>query len=237
MTTFYEEPLAAVHAAGFAALAKAAAAEVLSFLGDRADGAAVVDLGCGAGHTAALLCARGCRVHGLDISRDMLALARRQAPSATFRQGSAFGADIPPSRVVCAVGEVVNYLPDPSTDTVDLRTLFERVHAALEPGGLFLFDAAEPGRAGAGTQAFTEGEGWAVGARSAERDGILTRSITLFRQAGTSWRRHDEVHRLRLHPREAVLALLDAAGFEASVADGYGALRLPPHLPVYRAVR
>jgi demethylmenaquinone methyltransferase/2-methoxy-6-polyprenyl-1,4-benzoquinol methylase len=44
----------------------------------------VLEIGCGTGRLAALLCARGARVLGVDISEGMLELARRRAPQATF---------------------------------------------------------------------------------------------------------------------------------------------------------
>ena len=45
-----------------------------------------------------------------------------------------------------------------------LVSLFRRIYGALCPGGLLLFDVAEPGRVpGSGSsRTFVEGEGWAV---------------------------------------------------------------------------
>ena len=44
----------------------------------------VLDVACGHGREAAYLSSRGYRVHGIDISERMLAIARKTAPGATF---------------------------------------------------------------------------------------------------------------------------------------------------------
>ncbi len=44
----------------------------------------VLEIGCGTGSLAALMTARGARVVGIDISDNMLAAARRNAPEAEF---------------------------------------------------------------------------------------------------------------------------------------------------------
>jgi SAM-dependent methyltransferase len=48
----------------------------------------VLDLGCGPGHVAAYLHARGVAVTGIDLSGQMIAEARRLNPEIPFRQGS-----------------------------------------------------------------------------------------------------------------------------------------------------
>ncbi|OGG59906.1 hypothetical protein A3C89_03115 [Candidatus Kaiserbacteria bacterium RIFCSPHIGHO2_02_FULL_50_50] len=44
----------------------------------------ILDVGCGSGVKAAYLIARGARVHGIDVSKEMLAIAARTAPHALF---------------------------------------------------------------------------------------------------------------------------------------------------------
>ena len=234
MADFYGEDLAAIHAEGFGQLAEAAAQEVLAFLGDEAAGAKVLDLGCGAGALAAILAAAGASVWGADISPALLAIARRRVPQATFVEGSIHDLGLPAARAVCAIGEVVNYLADPKAGD-GLPAFLRRVHAALEPGGLLLFDAAGPGRGG--TRGFTEGDGWAVGAIGDESDGELVRRITTFRLSDGGWRRAHEVHRLRLLDPARVLNALREAGFKATATGAYGDLSLPPGLVGHKAVR
>src|SRR5262249_29994188 len=140
----YAEDLAHIHDAGYGHVARAAAPVLLDALGGTRG--LVVDLGCGSGILAAALADAGLDVLGIDLSAEMLALARRRAPPARFQAGSLLSAELPPCVAVTAVGECVNYLFDASNSDKALLELFQRVHAALAPGGAFLFDAAGPGR-------------------------------------------------------------------------------------------
>lgn len=58
---------------------------------DVADGASVLELGCGTGRNLALVARAwpGARLHGLDISREMLKSASASVPQATLAQGDA----------------------------------------------------------------------------------------------------------------------------------------------------
>jgi SAM-dependent methyltransferase len=231
MTQHYGEDLAFIHDAGFGHLARGAAETLSRALRERGIAAGlVVDLGCGSGLTAEALVAAGFDVLGIDISPDMVALARRRVPAARFETGSFLDASLPPCVAVTAIGEVVNYLFDQSNEFSALRPLLGRIFAALAPGGVLLLDFSEPGRApGGSARVWTEGDGWAV-LMAAEEDREqrrLTRAITTFRRVGELYRRDHETHRLQLVPRAEVLAELGAAGFDAEVLDSYSAVRLP----------
>ena len=222
MPGFYARDLAHVHDVGFSEFARDAAPGLLRRLrraGIR-DGL-VVDLGCGSGIWARALLDAGYDVLGVDVSADLLALARGRAPGGRFVRGSAYDVDLPPCAAVTALGEVLNYGAPPRA----LPRMLRRVHAALRPGGLFVFDLAGPGRAGAGAgRTWHEGDGWLLCLETSEdrKRRELTRRISVFRRSGRSWRRSDEVHRLRLFDRDTVLADLASAGFAAEALGGYG---------------
>ena len=55
------------------------------------DSARVLDAGCGAGRMARYLADRGCLVSGVDLSRGMVAMARRDHPDLSFAVGSLSG--------------------------------------------------------------------------------------------------------------------------------------------------
>ncbi|HET6881614.1 MAG TPA: methyltransferase domain-containing protein, partial [Pirellulales bacterium] len=94
---FYGKDLAFIHDAGFGHVARAGAQTLLELLRrSEADRGLVVDLGTGSGIVAEQLSLAGYDVLGIDLSADMLALARRRAPHATFRQQSLVDAEIPP---------------------------------------------------------------------------------------------------------------------------------------------
>jgi SAM-dependent methyltransferase len=227
----YRDDLAYVHDTGHTAIARDAAERLLDELskaGHRVG--TIVDLGCGSGVLADRLAKAGYRVVGIDVSHAMIALARARTPSAEFQVGSFVSADLPACVAVAAVGEVVNYCFDPANGAGARRDLVRRVHDALRPGGLFLFDVAGPERAKPGKhRTFTEGEDWTVlvEADSNGADRVVTRTITTFRQVGTLYRRSIEVHRLELVDPVEELALLRGAGFEARAIQGYGATALP----------
>ena len=98
-------------------------------------GARILDLGCGAGVTSAELLRRGFVVLGIDVSENMLRLAREicfktgLGHNATFRQGSAEELDLDDNSfsAVVAMG-LIEYLD------WDRWTLQE-IHRVLQPGG------------------------------------------------------------------------------------------------------
>ena len=103
-----------------------------------------------------------------------------------------------------------------------------RIHAALCPGGLFVFDVAEP-RQSAPKKYYRLGEDWAV-LRHAEEDrkrNIQTRRITSFRKLGKYYRRSEEIHRLRLYRGSALRTALTRIGFRVRPQSVYGRFRLP----------
>ncbi len=239
----YGKDLAYVHDAGFLDLAEQATPLIAGLLAERGvRSGRVVELGCGSGATAAALSAEGFEVQGIDTSRAMIGIARARAPEARFRVGSWTDAALPECEAVIAVGEVFNYLGSARGTKAELRALFKRVAAGLRPGGLFVFDAAGPGRVPRGSgEAFRIGPDWAILYRADEAASgrTMERRMTTFRRItqGATYRRHEEVHRLRLWPATEVAALLREAGFRAQVRRAYDPDRPVPGLRVFVARR
>ncbi len=228
----YGEDLAAIHDAGFGELSREAARTLIEILRERkTPRGRIVDLGCGSGILARELCEAGHAVLGIDISPAMIARARARAPRARFRVGSCHAARLPKCAAVVAVGECFSYLFDGRATLPKVARLFERIHRALEAGGVFMFDVAAPGRVrGAGpVRSAFETKDWAVFV-TLEQDvqrRILTRRITSFRRVGRGHRRSTEFHRQRLFRRGEIERLLRAAGFEVHPLAGYGRARFP----------
>ena len=227
MTEWYREDLTYIHDAGHAEFALETAPGILEILAQSGiHEGLVVDLGCGSGLLARKLLDAGYRVLGIDISEAMIELSRRRAPEAAFRVGSLFDADIPPCAAVTAISEVLNYLFDPENERGSLARLFRRVHDALAPGGVFVFDVLGPGQVPPGVTArgFRVGEDWAVLSEREEDAGrgTMARRIVSFRKVGEHYRRDEEVHRVRLYDPEEVEAKLEKAGFEVTIMGGYG---------------
>lgn len=97
----------------------------------------VLDLGCGTGNSSAPFAELGLPVTGLDLSEEMLAVARRKLPGATFVRGDFTTFDLGETfDLVTSVFDSLNNLLDPE----DFRRCAERVLAHLTPNGVFVFD-------------------------------------------------------------------------------------------------
>jgi len=222
----YQRDLAYIHDAGFGDYARKSAPGLLAILRQAGiRGGVVVDLGCGSGIWAAELVRRGYDVLGIDSSASMIELARKQAPAATFVNASFLNAKLPVCDAVTAIGEVFNYTFDKRNSRRGLAQLFRRVHQALRPGGVFIFDIAEPGRAL--RRAHAEGKDWAILFSAEASHDLLVRRMTTFRKVGQLYRRGEETHRLRLHRSADVATDLRAAGFTFRVLRAYGRMALP----------
>ena len=219
---YYGADQAAIHHERFGSLAREAAALVQARLRDAGiKGGLVVDLGSGSGIYARTMTDAGFDVIGVDISADMVALARAHAPAATFTVGSIHDFALPSGVVaLTALGEVCNYATDTRAGLDALRTLAIKAADALARGGVFVFDVATPGRGAAG-QRFHDADDWSLGLLMTEHDDVLERAITIFARDGDAYRRVDEHHVLRLYDPSAVEQLLADAGFEVEVRAGY----------------
>jgi len=222
----YQSDLAYIHDVGFGDFARKSAPGLLAILrraGIRTG--LVVDLGCGSGIWAAELIARGYDVVGIDLSRSMIELARKRAPAARFINASFLKAKLPVCDAVTAIGECFNYTFDQRNSRRELARFFRRVYDALRPGGLFIFDIAEPGRAL--RRAYAQGKDWAILFAAEARRDLLIRRMTTFRRDGKLYRRSQETHRLRLYRSSDIAAELHGAGFAVRVLRAYGRMPLP----------
>ena len=233
MTDYYCEDLAYIHDAGFGGLARAGAATLLKLLADRkVVQGLVVELGTGSGIVAERLSLAGYDVLGIDLSAEMLAIARRRAPRAVFRQQSLLDTEIPPCVAVASIGECFNYATDRRPSLRRLAKLLRRIHSALPRDGLLVFDVATPRPVrGSGPQRrYFEGDDWTV-LVEAEEDLArheLVRRITSFRRVGKLYRRSYEEHVQHLFDPGEMRALLRKLGFRVRTSRGYGELKFSP---------
>jgi ubiquinone/menaquinone biosynthesis C-methylase UbiE len=104
-------------------------------------GASVLDLACGTGSSSLPYLRRGFQVSGVDLSSDMLEVARVKLPGVPlFAQGFT-GLDLPDRfDLISCVFDSLNNLTDPS----DLELAFKRVFAHLQLGAWFVFDMNTP---------------------------------------------------------------------------------------------
>ena len=178
-------------------------------------GGRVLDLCCGTGQLARWLTACGFEVTGLDASEPMLECARRNAPKAELVCGDArsFRFDRPFDAVISTFDSVNHFA------TLDeVRAVFANVRAALEPGGLFVFDVnTQSGFLDAADESYiTDEDGGPVCVVRASYDvkkGVGVSKVTGFLPEGELWRRVDfeipEYH----YPVKDLRKALREAGF------------------------
>jgi SAM-dependent methyltransferase len=231
MNDYYKEDLAYIHDVGYGDYAIESAPGILNILTqNRIYTGLIVDLGCGSGLSARAFTQAGYQVLGVDISPAAIAIARQRVPDAEFRVESLFNTEIPPCNAVTAIGECFNYRFDPHSNLQMLVRLFDRVYQALAPGGIFIFDIAEPGQLdGKMSKGFTEGDDWIVlveKEEDRERSTLVRRIVTL-RKIGEHYRRNDEVHHLQLYRSTDIAQALVNSGFQVEIAHSYGRYELP----------
>src|SRR6185437_5039006 len=103
-------------------------------------GARVLDLGCGSGvPSAGMLAESGIEVVGIDVSTEMLALARRNVPTGRFVAMDAMELDDTLGRfdAACAFFSLL-MLP-----RKDIPKVLRRIRSVLEPGGLVAIGMVE----------------------------------------------------------------------------------------------
>lgn len=179
-------------------------------------GAALLDLCCGTGRVTAGLCARGFRLTGLDVSRAMLAYARRNAPAARFVRADARAFALPARfDAVVSTFDSLNHI----LTLRELTAVFRNVRRALAPGGVFFFDVnLEMGFREHWQEQFSVVEDGRVCVLSGSYDAAARLGrydFTLFRRAGAGgdfWRRDDFSISERCYTKGALAASLTRAG-------------------------
>jgi SAM-dependent methyltransferase len=235
MRGIYREDLAYVQAAGFSDFARGVAPDIVRRLrGSEIPVRTVVEVGCGAGPLSAELARSGFEVTGIDISRELLEIARTGAPGAQFVHGSIYDKEIPPCEAILAVGEPLTYHADSDADA-HVREFFRRASRHLPAGGLLIFDLIELGEPALAGRFWKSGEDWAVMVETTEdqRARKLVREIEVFRKVGEYYRRSHETHRVHLFETTEVCEWLDGIGFSVQTAVGYGDYKLAPRRRAY----
>lgn len=206
----------------------------------------VLDLACGTGSLSVLLAEHGYRVIGVDLSEEMLAVADEKCSH--LAENRPFFVCQPMQRlrlpeqvdsVICAL-DSLNYVTRPA----DVQKTFRRVHDALTPGGLFLFDINTPykleGLAGADVPRARRRTRTACGGRSSmPKKRLCYYGMDLFQRDGEVWERSFEEHIEYAYTAEELTGWLREAGFTKIDVFGDQKCRAPKEdeLRVYLAAR
>ncbi len=190
----------------------------------------VLDIGCGTGNMSLCLRAMGFAVTGMDISEDMLRVARDKAAGLSdlpFVRMDMRAMRLPGlyDAMVCA-NDGVNYLHSEK----DLAVFFAGAHQWLVPGGALAFDISSPAKLRAldGQVFFDDREDITLLWNNALDGDCACMDITLFlREKDGRYRRVDECHRQRIWEEADILSALEAAGFEGIRVFGGREMRPP----------
>lgn len=99
-----------------------------------AGGGRVVDVGCGPGRIAAHLNELGLDAAGIDLSPEMIEIARRDHPGLRFEVGSMTDLDLPDASMAGLVAWYsLIHIPDD-----EISSVFAHFRRVLQPGGLLL---------------------------------------------------------------------------------------------------
>ena len=192
----------------------------------------VLDLGCGTGKMTRLLKERGYDMIGVDLSEEMLSIAREQGGEGILylqqdmRELELYGT----VRAVVCVCDSINYLLEEG----DLLKVFSLVNNYLDPGGIFIFDMNT-------LYKYRELLGDGVICENREQASFIWENyfdadtrineydLTLFIEEGETglYRRYEEFHYQKAWSRETVEKLLEQAGLRLLAVYGEGSREEP----------
>ncbi|WP_237418575.1 class I SAM-dependent DNA methyltransferase [Halobacillus litoralis] len=180
-------------------------------------GSRILDVGCGTGEITHRLDQEGYQMTGVDLSEEMLAVAQQKNPRSSIQwlKQDMTELEFPVSfDTVISYCDVFNYLQEPE----QVKASFNRVHAALEEGGLFLFDVHSIDHIQRDLSGSTFAEvyddlSYVWFCDPGEKENSIVHDLTFFIQEGAGYHRFDEVHDQQGFELRDLKAWLEEAGF------------------------
>ena len=103
----------------------------------------VLEIGSGTGDLASYFKEGGYEYSGLDLSKEMIHIAKRKLPDCTFLEGDMRSFELgKPVESVIMTGRTISYL----ISNNDVNETFKNIHANMEMGGIFCFDFIDANR-------------------------------------------------------------------------------------------
>lgn len=195
----------------------------LSRLGKKAE--LVCDLACGTGTLTDILAKRGYDMIGIDLSTEMLDIARRKNPDILFLNQDICEFELygTVDALLCMT-DSLNYIPEAS----DLLAIFKAAKTCyLNPDAPFIFDLNSPYKLksvlGDNTFTYDSDDVFYVWENEYSPEEKCTDFyLTFFVKEGEAYRRFSETHTEYVYSQAKITALLKKAGFtKIEVFDGY----------------
>lgn len=181
----------------------------------------VLELGCGTGTMTRKMAQKGYDMIGIDISEDMLSIARERSDENNdgilylcqdMREFELYGTV---AAIIC-VCDTINYM----VTTEDLLKVFRLAGNYLDPGGLFIFDMDTiylyENVLGDKTTYYEHEKGSFIWENSFYPDEKINEvNLTMFiKQKNNLYSKHQETHTRRAYELETIHRLLDEAGLD-----------------------
>ncbi len=182
------------------------------------EAASVCDIACGTGNTAFPFARRGYKTTGVDISGEMLALARLKAKAqnldVAFIEQDMRALALPAQAdLITCFHDGLNYLPD----IKEISQTFKGVYDNLRPGGAFIFDLNRVtwlSGSDTGPMVLEEEDLTLIWQSGYERESeIWTIKLTAFVRDGDVYHKFTETHREKAYHQTEIALKLSAAGF------------------------
>ena len=181
----------------------------------------VLELACGTGILSVMLAQKGFEVTGLDLSADMVKLAKQRAQEAgqdlDFLEGNMLDlSQVGHYDMVTCYSDSLCYMED----ELDVGQVFEQVYASLHEGGRFLFDVHstyQMDQVFPGYSYHENAEDFAFvwDSYADEPPHSVVHELTFFvKEADGRFQRYDEVHEERTYELLTYEVLLEQAGFK-----------------------
>ncbi len=178
----------------------------------------VLDLGCGAGDITCRLAKKGYDMIGIDISTDMLNIAREENSRGNIlylnqdmREFELFGT----VDVIYSAFDCLNYI----TDKRDLKKVFALCMNYLNPGGLFIFDINTEYKftniLDNNTFVYDNEEAYLVWQSAySKKDKICTFFLDMFYKNGNHYERFYEEQEQRAYSIDELKKIAEQSGFK-----------------------
>jgi ubiquinone/menaquinone biosynthesis C-methylase UbiE len=184
-----------------------------------------VDIGCGNGYFTRALYKAGYDVCGVDISPQMLSVAKQKAVKEGVPCEFLLG-DITKLKLngkvdfAVAINDCINYVPQ-----AKLKSAFARIYSLLNYGGAFLFDISSENKIRniIGENLFGEdGDDISYLWFNKQTDDGVIMDLTFFvKDDDGRYTRYDEQHRQYAHSENLIVTTLQECGFYVAKTEGH----------------